>query len=164
MLNYVIEKINKYINKKYFKRYFDWFIHKFELIEKSEKLENNRKNNLHPIRPRKGEIYLVEFGQNIGRELCDIHMGIIMQESLKNSISSTIIVIPISSSSKLYDTHEKILEKDIVEGRLNKLPSKAKAEQITCVDKSRLIHRIGKMSPEFMMRLEKKVLKNLDIT
>lgn len=43
MLNYVIEKINKYINKKYFKRYFDWFIHKFELIEKSEKLENNRK-------------------------------------------------------------------------------------------------------------------------
>lgn len=164
MLNYVIEKINKYINKKYFKRYFDWFIHKFELIEKSEKLENNRKNNLHPIRPRKGEIYLVEFGQNIGKELCDIHMGIIMQESLKNSISSTIIVIPISSSSKLYDTHEKILEKDIIEGRLNKLPSKAKAEQITCIDKSRLIHKIGKMSPEFMMRLEKRVLKNLDIT
>lgn len=119
---------------------------------------------MHPVRPRKGEIYLVEFGQNIGKELCDIHMGIIMQESLKNSISSTIIVIPISSSSKLYDTHEKILEKDIVEGRLNKLPSKAKAEQITCIDKSRLIHKIGKMSPEFMRRLEKRVLKNLDIT
>lgn len=164
MLNYVLEKMNKYIDKEYFKRYFDWFIHKFDLIEKSEKLENNRKNNMHPIRPRKGEIYLIEFGQNIGKELCNIHIGIIMQESLKNSISSTVIVIPISSSPKLYDTHERIMEEDIIEGKLNKLPSKAKTEQITCIDKSRLIHKIGKMSPNFMMRLEKRVLKNLDIT
>ena len=163
MLNYIIENVTKFIDKKYFKRYFDWFIRKFDLIEKSEKLENNRKNNRHPIRPRKGEIYLIEFGQNIGKELCNIHMGIIMQESLKNSISSTIIVIPISSSPKLYDTHEKILENDVIEGRLNKLPSKAKAEQITCIDKSRLIHKVGRMSPDFMLRLEKKVIKNLDI-
>ena len=164
MLNYIIENINKFINKKYFKRYFDWFILKFDFIEKSEKLEKCRKNNMHPIRPRKGEIYLIEFGQNIGKELCNIHMGIIMQESLKNSISSTVVVIPISSSPKLYDTHEKILEDDVIEGKLNKLPSKAKAEQIISIDKSRLIHKIGKMSPDFMLRLEKRVLTNLDIT
>ena len=34
------------------------------------------------------------------------------------------IVIPISSSPKLYDTHEKILETDLEEGNLNKLPSR----------------------------------------
>jgi|GEM_PF-2595464 len=164
MLNYVIENVSKYINRKYFKKYFDWFIYKFDLNDKSENLESNRKNNLHPIRPRKGEIYLIEFGQNIGRELCNTHMGIIMQDSFKNSISSTVIVIPISSSPKLYDTHERILENDIEEGNLKKLPSKAKAEQITYVDKSRLIHKIGRMSPNFILRLEKRVLKNLDIT
>lgn len=164
MFNYVIEKINNYIDKNYFKKYFDWFIQKFDLIEKSEKLENCRKNNIHPIRPRKGDIYLIEFGQNIGKELCNTHMGIIMQESIKNSISSTVVVIPISSSPKLYDTHEKILEDDIIEGKLNKFPSKAKAEQITCIDKTRLIHKIGIVSPNFMLRLEKRVLKNLDIT
>lgn len=164
MLNYVIENINKYINRKNFKKLFDWFIYKFDLSDKSEKLGKNRKNNLHPIRPRKGEIYLIEFGQNIGKELCNIHMGIIMQDSYKNSVSSTVIVIPISSSTKLCDTHEKILEKDLDEGKLNKLPSKAKAEQITCIDKSRLIYKIGKMTSDFIERLEKRLLKNLDIT
>lgn len=153
MLNYVIENVNKYINRKNFKKLFDWFIYKFDLSDKSEQLEKNRKNNLHPVRPRKGEIYLIEFGQNIGKELCNTHMGIIMQDSYKNSVSSTVVVIPISSSTKLCDTHEKILEKDLKEGRLNKLPSKAKAEQITCIDKSRLMYKIGEMTPGFMERL-----------
>ena len=76
MLNCVIEKVKNYINRKDFRRLFDWFIYKFDLNDKSEKLESNRKNNLHPIRPRKGEIYLIEFGQNIGKELCNTHMGI----------------------------------------------------------------------------------------
>ena len=163
MLNYVIENVNKYINRKNFKKLFDCFIYKFDLSDKSERLEKNRKNNLHPIRPRKGEIYLIEFGQNIGKELSNTHMGIIMQDSYKNSVSSTVVVIPISSSTKLCDTHEKILEKDLKEGKLNKLPSKAKVEQITCIDKSRLIYKIGVMTPDFMERLEKRLLKNLDI-
>lgn len=90
-------------------------------------------------------------------------MGIIMQDSYKNSVSSTVVVIPISSSNRLCDTHEKILETDLEEGKLNKLPSKAKAEQISCIDKSRLIYKIGKMTPKFMKRLEKRLLKNLDI-
>lgn len=163
MLNYFIEKVNNYIDRDDFKVYFDWFIEKFDLIDKSNQMEKNRKNNLHPIRPRKGDIYLIEFGQNIGNELCNIHMGIIIQDSYKNSVSSTVVVVPISSSPKLYDTHEKILEMDVSEGKLNKYPSKAKAEQITCIDKSRLIYKIGKLSSEFMKRLEKRVLKNLDI-
>ena len=90
-------------------------------------------------------------------------MGIVIQDSLKNSISNTIVVIPISSSPKLYYTHEKIVQNDIQSGRLDKLPSKAKAEQITCIDKARLVHKIGELTPDFMKRLEKRILKNLDI-
>ena len=73
MLDYVIKNVTKYINRKNFKKFFDWFIYKFDLNDKSEQFEKNRKNNLHPIRPRKGEIYLIEFGQNIGKELCNTH-------------------------------------------------------------------------------------------
>ena len=86
-----------------------------------------------------------------------------MQDSIKNSISSTVVVIPISSSPKLYNTHEKILQEDVIEGKLNKLPSKAKAEQITCIDKARLIYKVGELSSNFIHRLEKRLLKNLDI-
>lgn len=72
-------------------------------------------------------------------------------------------MVPISSSPKIYDTHEIILFENLKNGQLNKLPSKAKTEQITCIDKTRLIHRIGELTPEFMNRLERKILKNLDI-
>ncbi len=163
MFDYVINEIKKVIDRLDFERQFNWFIHKFELIDKSKKLTKNKVNNLHPIRPRKADIYMIDFGQNIGNELSNTHMGIIMQSSIKNSVSSTVIVVPISSSPKLYDTHEKITINDIQLGILNKLPSKAKAEQLTCIDKSRLIHKVGEMTPDFMKRLEKRILKNLDI-
>lgn len=163
ILTDVINAIKKVITRLDFDNYFNWFMQKFDLIDKSKELNNNKVNNLHPIRPRKGEIYLIEFGQNIGNELSNLHMGIIMQDSLKNSVSSTVVVIPISSSKKLYDTHEKIVSSDILDGKLNKLPSKAKAEQITCIDKSRLIHKIGRLSPDFIQRVEKRLLKNLAI-
>ena len=163
LLNSAIKEIKKIINRIDFDKYFNWFIQKFNLVDKSKNLNNKKVNHLHPIRPRKGEIYLIEFGQNIGYELSNTHMGIIMQDSLKNSISSTVVVVPISSSLKLCDTHEKITQNDILSGKLDKLPSKAKAEQITYLDKARLIHKVGEVTPDFIKRLEKRILKNLDI-
>lgn len=163
LLKDFIEKVNSVIEKVEFDKYFYWFIQKFDLNDKAKLLNLKKDNNLHSIRPRKGDIYLIDFGQNIGNELCNTHMGIIIQDSLKNSISSTTIVIPISSSPKLYDTHEKIVESDILVGKLNKLPSKAKVEQIMCIDKARLIHKIGQVTPSFINRLEKRILKILDI-
>ena len=162
-LKEVINKINNVILRIDFEKYFNWFIQKFDLIDKSKQLNNQKRNGLHPIRPRKGDIYLIDFGQNVGTELSNTHMGIIIQDSMKNSVSSTVVVVPISSSKKLYDTHEKITNSDIKLGQLNKLPSKAKAEQITCIDKARLIHKIGELTPDFMERLENRILKNLDI-
>lgn len=158
-----ILKINNVIQRIDFEKYFNWFIQKFTLTDKSVQLNTKKKNGLHPLRPRKGDIYLIDFGQNVGTELSNTHMGIIVQDSLKNSVSSTVVVIPISSSLKLYDTHEKITRTDLQHGQLNKLPSKAKAEQITCIDKARLIHKIGELTPDFMNRLEKRILKNHDI-
>ena len=163
LLNHFIEKINVVMNRLDFERYFSWFIQKFTLTDKANTLNTKKVNNLHPIRPRKGDIYLIDFGQNVGSELSNTHMGIIVQDSLKNSISNTILVVPISSSPKLYDTHEKIVQSDIQVGKLDKLPSKAKAEQISCIDKARLVHKIGELTPDFMKRLEKRILKNLDI-
>ncbi len=158
-----IDKINNVIQKINFEKSFNWFIHKFELTDKSAELNNKKIKGIHPLRPRKGDIYLIDFGENIGNELSNTHMGIIIQDSIKNSVSSTTIVIPISSSAKLYDTHEKITQDDIKIGQLNKLPSKAKAEQMTCIDKARLIHKIGQLTPDFMQRLERRIKKNLDI-
>lgn len=163
LLNTAITEIKKIINRIDFDNYFNWFIKKFNFIDISKQLNSKKKNGLHPIRPRKGEIYAVEFGQNVGNELSNMHLGIIVQDSLKNSVSSTVVVIPISSSPKLYDTHQLITTNDVINGKLNKLPSKAKAEQITCIDKARLIHKVAELSPAFMTKLEQRIKKTLDI-
>lgn len=163
MIDYIIKKINPYLNKPYLQRFFDWFIRKLDLQEKAEILDKRKNKGKHPIQPRKGDIYLIEFGQNIGKELSNIHMGIVVQSSNSNVASHTVIVIPISSSPKLYPTHERILETDIKTGKLDKLPSKAKVDQITCIDKARMLYKVGSVRDEFMARLEKRIMKNLDI-
>ena len=163
MINYIIEKITPYLEKSYLKIYFDWFIKKLDLQGKAVILDKKKNKGKHPIQPRRGDIYLIEFGQNIGKELSDKHMGIVVQTSRNNIASHTVMVVPISSSQNLYHTHERILEKDIKEGKLDKLPSKAKAEQITCIDKARMLYKIGSVTNDFMIRLEKRIVKNLDI-
>ena len=146
-----------------FNKKLKWFIQTYKLTSKSFNLNRHKQNGFHPIRPKRGEIYLIDFGQNIGSEINDIHMGIIIQSSIKNNVSNTVIVVPISSSPKLCDTHELITNLDIQSGHLNKIPSKAKAEQLTCIDKARLIHKIGNLTPDFMHRLDTRILRNLDI-
>ena len=60
LLNSAIKEIKKIINRIDFDKYFNWFIQKFNLVDKSKNLNNKKVNHLHPIRPRKGEIYLIE--------------------------------------------------------------------------------------------------------
>ena len=97
MIDYIIEKITPYIQKIYFKRYFDWFIRKLDLQDKAGRLDKKKNKGKHPIQPRRGDIYLIEFGQNIGKELCNTHMGIVLQNSSNNVASHTVVVVPISS-------------------------------------------------------------------
>ena len=79
MINYIIESVTPYIKKLHFKRYFDWFI---------KKLDKKKNKGKHPIKPRRGDIYLIEFGQNIGKELNNTHMGIILQNSRQTTTVS----------------------------------------------------------------------------
>ena len=163
VIDYIIEKITPYLGKSYIKRFFDWFIRKLDLQDKAEKLDKRKNKGKHPIQPRRGDIYLIEFGQNIGKELSNTHMGIVVQNTSRNIASHTVIVVPISSSPQLYEAHERILKEDIKEGKLDKLPSKAKTDQMTCIDKARMIYKIGSVTDEFLRRLDKRIMKNLDI-
>jgi len=157
--------INCKTDRIYLERFCNWFIKTIELEDKVEELDKrkNVNNGKHPIRPKKGDIYMVEFGQNIGKELSNRHMAIVMQNSTSNIASHTVNVIPISSSKHPNPTHITIKKEDIKTGKLNKLPSIAKVDQITCIDKARMVYKIGSVTENFMNKLELKIIKNLDI-
>lgn len=162
-------ELKKSINKEKYKdsiRYTKWLKMKLDinlLADKQDEARIKDRKKLHPIRPRRGEIYLTQLGENIGKEINNKHLVLIIQNNKGNLYGNTVVCIPISSSTKLYPPHEKIELKDIKSGRLDKLPSKAKTEQIHYLDKARLIHKVAELKPEAIERICKRLKKNLDI-
>ncbi|WP_338661033.1 type II toxin-antitoxin system PemK/MazF family toxin [Paraclostridium sordellii] len=147
-------------------RYCNWLEKKVDLnLKAKQQLSEKRQNpkRYHPIRPKRGDVYLAELGLNIGSEINEQHLVLIMQNDKGNLYGDTVVVIPISSSPKLYVTHEKITQRDIKSGRLDKLPSKAKTEQIQYMDKSKLIHKVGTLENDCLKRISTRLKKNLDI-
>ena len=57
MIDEIINKITPYIERLYFNRFFNWFIRKLDLQDKSEKLDKKKNKGKHPIQPRKGDIF-----------------------------------------------------------------------------------------------------------
>ena len=169
MLKLCIEGLKSSINKKKFKdsiRYCNWLEEKLDinlLSLEQDDVRNKDGKKMHPIRPRRGEIYLTQLGENIGKEINDKHLVVIIQNNKGNIFGNTVVCIPISSSRRLYPAHEKIELKDIKDGRLDKLPSKAKTEQIHYLDKSRLIHRVAELEPAALERICNRLKINLDI-
>lgn len=164
-----IIELKKSINKKKYKdsiRYCEWLRTKLDinlLAAEQDEHRSKEREKMHPIRPRRGEVYLTQLGENIGKEINDKHLVLIVQNNKGNSYGNTVVCIPISSSTKLYPPHEKIELKDIKSGRLDKLPSKAKTEQIHYLDKARLIHKVAELEPKAIERICERLKKNLDI-
>lgn len=169
MLESCITDFKKEISKKKHKdsiRYCNWLNKKLEvnlLAAEQEILRSNDEKHFHPIRPRRGEIYLAQLGENIGKEINAKHLVLIVQNDKGNLFGNTVVCIPISSSTKLYPTHEKTEFKDIKEGRLDKIPSKAKTEQIQYLDKARLIHKVAELEPAKVKKICDRLKKNLDM-
>jgi mRNA-degrading endonuclease toxin of MazEF toxin-antitoxin module len=169
ILESCIMKLKQGINKRKHSdsiRYCNWLNEKLDinlLASEQEEIRNKDKKKFHPIRPRRGDIYLAQLGENIGKEINNKHLVLIVQNNKGNLYGNTVVCIPISSSGKLYPPHEKIELKDIKSGRLDKIPSKAKTEQIHYLDKARLIHKVAELEPEAVKRICDRLKKNLDM-
>lgn len=147
-------------------RYIGWLDKKVTIHKMSEEqniLKTKNEDKKHPIVPKRGEIYLAELGENIGKEINNQHLVIIIQNDKGNYFSNTTVCIPISSNKKLFKTHEQIEKKDIISGNLDIYPSKAKTEQICYLDKARLKNKIAVLSKEKMDSISKRLKLNLDI-
>lgn len=169
MLELCVKEFKNSVDKKKFMdslRYCNWLNTKLDinlLAAEQEEIRNKDDKKIHPIRPRRGDIYLTQLGENIGKEINNRHLVLIIQNNKGNLYSNTVVCIPISSSTKLYPSHEKIELRDVKSGRLDKIPSKAKTEQIHYIDKSRLIHKVAELETEAVKRICDRLKKNLDV-
>jgi len=110
--------------------------------------------------PKRGEIWLVSLGPVVGHEIGKTRPALVISNNRNNEFSSTITLIPITSSiNKVYPFEVLILK---TESGLS-ADSKIKCNQIRTVDKLRLLKPAGSISEDKLEEVEKALLIHLDM-
>jgi len=104
------------------------------------------------VRPKRGEVYLVNFDPTLGAEIQKTRPALIVQNDLANRYSAITIVAAISShfEKPLYPTEVLV---EVPEGGL-KTESVVLLNQIRSIDKQRLVRRLGSLKPETMRKVD----------
>ena len=108
------------------------------------------------VRPRRGEVYLVNFDPTLGAEIQKTRPVLIVQNDVANRHSAITIVAAITSQfdHPLYPTEVLIRPP---EGGL-RMDSVGLLNQIRSIDKQRLVRRLGTLKPETMDRVDHAIL------
>jgi|SRR5918992_325884 mRNA interferase MazF len=113
------------------------------------------------IRPKRGEVYLVNFDPTIGAEIQKTRPALIVQNDIANRHSPITIVAAITSQfgDLLYPT-EVLIQPP--EGGLT-IASVVLLNQMRSIDKRRLVRRIGVLAPATMERVDRAILISLGL-
>lgn len=100
--------------------------------------------------PRRGEIWLVDFGEPIGREQAGIRPAVVVStDALNKGPAGVILVVPVTSARRDLPSH---IEIEPGESGLDH-SSYAKCEDVKSVSERRLVDRLGVIAPEPMFRI-----------
>lgn len=111
--------------------------------------------------PRRGEVWQVNLEPVEGHEIGRTRPALVISNDKNNRYSSTVTLIPITTSiKKIYPFEVFISKKD---SGLT-FDSKIKCNQIRTVDKLRLLKSAGKISQEILKKVEDALLIHLGIS
>ena len=113
-------------------------------------------------KPRRGEIWTVDLGINVGTEIDKIRPCIVVSYDKFNDNSNLITLIPITHSDFSHKTQFRICE-DVLIYSEKGLSGTAKAEQITTKSKARLGRKIGELNDKGMILTIKALLNHLGL-
>jgi len=98
----------------------------------------------------RGEVWWAEFDPSIGSEIQKTRPAVIVSNNAANQHLSRVVVVPMTSNISRHYAGEALVT---VGGRR----SKAMANQITTVDKSRLKNKLGMLSGTDMQAIEEAI-------
>ncbi len=112
-------------------------------------------------RPRRGEVYLVNFDPTAGAEIRKTRPALVVQNDIGNQWSPITIVAAITSKfeERLYPTEVLVR---VSEGGLE-ADSVVLLNQIRSLDKGRLRRRLGSLTAETMKEVDRALLLSLGL-
>ncbi|MGC8495421.1 MAG: type II toxin-antitoxin system PemK/MazF family toxin [Syntrophobacteraceae bacterium] len=110
---------------------------------------------------RRGVLYLASLDPTVGREISKTRPVVVVSNDVGNEYAPTVTVVPVTTGNldRIYPFEVKLLKG---EGNLA-VDSKAKADQIRTIDKSRLVKFIGDLTPRTMAQIEQAMRHHLDL-
>jgi len=110
---------------------------------------------------RRGDIYLVDLGTNVGSEQGGCRPVLLLQNDVGNHFGPTLIVAPVTSR---YWKKSKQPTHTLLEGIQNlNSPSVVLAEQLLTIDKMRVMKYLGKVPEEQMLAVDRAVKISLGL-
>lgn len=105
---------------------------------------------------QRGEVWWVDFKPSIGGEVQKTRPAVIISNDAANKMMNRLQVVPTTSNtSKCYPCEAYV--------DINGKVSKAMADQLATVSKSRLKNKIGQISQKNMFDLERAIKTQLDL-
>lgn len=104
----------------------------------------------------RGEVWWVDFNPSIGGEAQKVRPAVIMSNDASNKAMNRVQVVPVTSNTSKCFPCEAYIE---IEGKL----SKAMADQISTVSKLRLKNKIGRISEQNILEVERAIKIQLDL-
>lgn len=109
---------------------------------------------------RRGELWLVDFGDPVGREQAGLRPAVVVSaDGLNEGPAGVVMVVPVTSARRDLPPHVEI---DHPDSGLDQV-SYAKCEDLKSISDRRLVHRLGVVEPGVMVEIERVLRYLLDL-
>lgn len=122
-----------------------------------EMMEYTIKERFINIQPKRGEIWIVDLGQNVGSEMNKVRPAIILSNDKINALTTLVTIVPISNRQVMHNTQYELKSEDFTHLE-SSITGTVVTEQIKSLSKARLFKKIGELTEEAFSNIQQCIL------